>query len=178
MKSFNKKGALEVSINAIIILIFAIAILALGLTFMRNMFRGATKQFGEVSAQVKTDLIENLKSSSDKIAIQPISIDVDTTTKTGEVYYGIRNINDVEIDFYIPQPNCVSIDDPTDIRVPSVATYTRLTVKEGESDVQPAKITITSTTARTSFKCTIRVFDGEGGQLYSEKSFFVNVVEK
>lgn len=45
----NKKGALELSINAIVILIIAITMLGLGLGFVRGMFGKASGQFDELT---------------------------------------------------------------------------------------------------------------------------------
>ena len=45
----DKKGALELSINAIVILIIAITMLGLGLGFVRGMFGKASGQFEELT---------------------------------------------------------------------------------------------------------------------------------
>ena len=55
----QKKGALNLSINAIVILILAITMLGLGLAFMRNIFGSATKEFEEVSLIVKKSFINS-----------------------------------------------------------------------------------------------------------------------
>ena len=49
----KKKGSLTLSINAIVVLILAITMLGLGLSFMRNIFGGATEEFtGEAPTTV------------------------------------------------------------------------------------------------------------------------------
>jgi len=44
--AFNKKGSLGMSINAIVMLVMAMALLGLGLTFIRGMMGGATGKLG------------------------------------------------------------------------------------------------------------------------------------
>ena len=54
----DKKGALELSINAIVILIIAITMLGLGLGFVRGMFGKASGQFEELTgAEVPVDTV-------------------------------------------------------------------------------------------------------------------------
>ena len=51
-KKRGKKGSLNLSMNAIVVLILAITMLGLGLTFMRGLFKQATERVTEaVSAQ-------------------------------------------------------------------------------------------------------------------------------
>lgn len=172
----HKKGALEVSINAIIILIFAIAILALGLTFIRNMFTKTSGEFGQVTAQVKNDLINELKASNEKLAISPLTVEVDKTTKKGEVYYGVRNIFEDTKTFDVTIDECVPITGG-ETAVKLVYTYETIKVPAGETEVQPALVTITSSTVETSYKCTLTITDTDGTDLYASKPFFVNVVK-
>jgi len=47
------RGSLELSANAIVILIIAITILGLGLTFVRSLFGGLTEKFEEGAARVE-----------------------------------------------------------------------------------------------------------------------------
>jgi hypothetical protein len=60
LKKFNKKGALELSVNAIVIVVIAMTLLGLGLGFIRGMFTrigGITEAtFEKISEQLSTDL--------------------------------------------------------------------------------------------------------------------------
>ncbi len=75
-----KKGALDVSINAIVVIIFAITMLGLGLAFMKGMFG---KIGGEVSGVISSAKLENPPTASDPFTISPVQIDLkkgETTT--------------------------------------------------------------------------------------------------
>ena len=62
----QKRGALQLSINAIVVLILAITMLGLGLSFIKNIFGKATQEFEEVGGVIHDQLIEQMKET-DKI---------------------------------------------------------------------------------------------------------------
>ncbi|MBN2142283.1 hypothetical protein JW711_03045 [Candidatus Woesearchaeota archaeon] len=49
----NKKGSMELGVNAIVILIIALAILGLGIAFVTNLFRGGTDKLGSIIANTE-----------------------------------------------------------------------------------------------------------------------------
>ncbi len=71
----NKKAALELSVNAIVILIIAIVMLALGLGFVRTLFGGATEKIGDLIDQeidpVQPTSNNPLEFSRDRIQLAP-----------------------------------------------------------------------------------------------------------
>ena len=75
----NKKGSLELSVNAIVILILAITMLGLGLGFMKGMF-------GKVSAKVDTAIggtdIQNPATAENPFVL----VSKDAIIKRGENY--------------------------------------------------------------------------------------------
>lgn len=86
----NKKAALQLSINAIVILILAITILGLGLGFIKSQFGALTEQFGAVSAEIKSSLIEKIKESGELLVFNRAEIDA-KIGKPEEFYIGIKN---------------------------------------------------------------------------------------
>ena len=70
-KRISKKAAMELSINAIIILILAIVMLGLGLGFIRGMFSKVATQFEE---QIATEPEPASPSGSEPITISRESI--------------------------------------------------------------------------------------------------------
>jgi hypothetical protein len=86
----GKKGALELSINAIVVLILAITILGLGIAFIRGQFGALQEQFTGVSAEVKSELTNKLKSSGELVALPQNEIDV-TAGKVKTVDFGVQN---------------------------------------------------------------------------------------
>jgi hypothetical protein len=87
----NKKGALELSINAIVILIIAITMLGLALGFTRGMFGKASGQFDEmISTEAEPPTpssSEPLTFSKEKIiteASKPVILKIGVYNPTGE----------------------------------------------------------------------------------------------
>ena len=86
----SKKGSLNLSINAIVVLILAITMLGLGLAFMRNIFGSATKEFEEVGGTVKKQMIDQMKESSKIIDISNPKFLMGPGEKK-QVYIGFKN---------------------------------------------------------------------------------------
>lgn len=90
MINFQKRGSLQLSINAIVVLILAITILGLGLGFIKSQFATATENFDVANQQVKTDIVNELKQSGSLLTFKEAEFSI----KSGqpyEFYYGIRN---------------------------------------------------------------------------------------
>ena len=64
---FMKKASLNLSVNAIVVLILAITMLGLGLGFMKNTFGGVTEQFEQVSGDLERQLIQELESLREQV---------------------------------------------------------------------------------------------------------------
>ena len=86
----NKKASLELSINAIVILILAITMLGLGLGFMRSTFGSATSEFKKVSKEVEKQLIDRLKQSEEPVSLSVFSVEMEKNTKE-TILMGVRN---------------------------------------------------------------------------------------
>ena len=75
LRPIGKKADLSLSINAIVILILAITVMGLGLTFIRGLFKGATEKLG--SALEATDI------TNPPTAETPLTIDQKITWSVG-----------------------------------------------------------------------------------------------
>lgn len=87
----NKKGALELSITGVVVLIIAITVLGFAIYFIRNLFGQTTETIGQQLTQVQEQLRESMEASGQAIAL--------STGRTMEVkrgtsfehYLGIKN---------------------------------------------------------------------------------------
>jgi hypothetical protein len=93
---YGKKGALELSINAIVVLILAITILGLGIAFIRGQFGALQEQFTGVSAEVKTELTKKIKESGELVALPQNEIDVTSGTNK-RIFFGVQNAKSYEV---------------------------------------------------------------------------------
>ncbi|MEM4254024.1 MAG: hypothetical protein QXR48_01400 [Candidatus Woesearchaeota archaeon] len=88
---WNKKGALELSITAIVVLIIAITVLGLAIFFIKNLFKGGTEIFTGEMAKIKDQLRKNIEESGDPVVF---SKGTELEAKRGEkvdFYIGVRN---------------------------------------------------------------------------------------
>ncbi|MEM4264000.1 MAG: hypothetical protein QW666_03865 [Candidatus Woesearchaeota archaeon] len=86
----NKKAALEISINAIVVLILAITILGLGLGFIKSQFGTVSEQFTQVSSEIKSSLIEKIKESGELLVFNRAEIEA-KVGKPEAFYVGVKN---------------------------------------------------------------------------------------
>ena len=98
----SKKGSLNLSINAIVILILAITMLGLGLAFMRNIFGSATKEFEEVGGTVKKQMIDQMKQTTKIVDISSPKLKMKPGEKK-QVFLGFKNEGTGVLDFQIRQ---------------------------------------------------------------------------
>lgn len=88
---WNKKGALELSITAIVVLIIAITVLGLAIFFIKNLFKGGTEIFTTELAKIKGELRKNLEESGELVVM---SKGTELEVKRGspfEFHIGARN---------------------------------------------------------------------------------------
>ncbi len=86
----GRKASLELSINAIVVLILAITMLGLGLGFMRSTFGSTTSEFKKVSKEVEKQLIDRLKQAEEQVSLSVFSVEMEKNTKE-TILMGIRN---------------------------------------------------------------------------------------
>ncbi len=88
---WNKKGALELSITAIVVLIIAITVLGLAIFFIKNLFKGGTEIFTSELSKIKDTLRKNIEESGELVVM---SKGTEIEVKRGEKFefhIGARN---------------------------------------------------------------------------------------
>src|SRR3989338_6951315 len=95
----NKKASLELSINAIVILILAITMLGLGLGFMRNIFGSATDQFRQVTGAVEKQMIDQMKEGNKIVDLSRPKLTI-KKGKQEQIFIGFRNVKE-DINYYL-----------------------------------------------------------------------------
>ena len=105
-----KKGSLNLSINAIVVLILAITMLGLGLSFMKNIFGGATEEFEKVGGTVEKQMIEQMKESANIIELSRPSIDIKKAGKD-QIFIAMKNVQSESEQFKIITPDKSDLGD-------------------------------------------------------------------
>ena len=96
----NKKAALQLSINAIVIIVLAMTLLGLGLGFIRGMFSDITKTTGTVQEQVKNQILDDLRTGDKRLSFPSNRITVSSGDKE-DLAIGVKNTEDQELFFSI-----------------------------------------------------------------------------
>lgn len=88
----EKKGAVELSISTIVIVVLAVSMLILGLVLIRGIFKGATSVAEMSDEQLKNQMNE-LYGDTKKVSVYPDSkkITISLEDGTGQFGIGIRN---------------------------------------------------------------------------------------
>ncbi|MCK4522340.1 MAG: hypothetical protein KAU20_07245 [Nanoarchaeota archaeon] len=99
MKS-HKKGALNLSINAIVIIVLALTMLGLGLGFIRGMFKDITSTTGQVQEQIRQQILEDLRTGNKPLSFPVQRIKASVNEKK-DLAFGVMNTGDSSIDYTI-----------------------------------------------------------------------------
>ena len=86
----NKKGALELSITAIVILIIAITILGLGIGFIKKQFAAGTELVGGELTQIREQMKEDIKESGELLVLNMPETTV-SVGKPQDLLIGVKN---------------------------------------------------------------------------------------
>lgn len=196
----KKKGALQLSINAIVILILAITMLGLGLAFIKGLFGGTVEKLKGMTEQIEESERIELLSSPDKITL-PRVIKVEGRTK--ELYFAIRNINQYDMTYYVLSPtdetgadlgemtttvecfDAIGVEDKELIREwITFETYETRMVENGRSDILPLVIKISPSAKPTTYSCELDLVVKEApdapipqdveGTIYAKKRFDID----
>src|SRR3989344_3535177 len=93
---FNKKASLEISIQAIVIVVLAMTLLGLGLGFIKGMFKNITSTTEDVSEQVRQRVLDDLVQGDKKISFPKTEVLVERGGST-VLTVGIRNKEDRDL---------------------------------------------------------------------------------
>jgi len=172
----NKKGGLEISINAIVILILAITVLGIGLAFIRGMFKNTLGQLGEVSKDIENQMIEKIEEGEDRLTFLQNDIDIEKNEKK-DIYFGVRNDNDDPKIFDIEFKCESSMEEISEVEIEEYINFNYFKeTKELEKDeimVLKAVVEVSPNAVATTYMCTALIDNGE----YASKTFYVTVTK-
>jgi len=174
----KKRGSLNLSINAIVVLILAITMLGLGLSFMRNIFGGATEEFTKVSGTVEKQMIDQMKESNKVVDLSNPNLEIEIGG-SDQIFIGLKNEQQAAMDFTINPIVCESLNPEqlvcggaTGVEINYIGTPQ--TIQGGEVKVLPINVKVSTQANEGTCYCNIDVADNEGGKETTE--LIVNVV--
>ncbi|MBU0536595.1 MAG: hypothetical protein KKE20_06525 [Nanoarchaeota archaeon] len=196
-----KKASLELSINAIVIVVMAFVMLGLGLGFIRNQFKDIGSTTSQVQEQVKSQILDDLRTGNKKLSFPTTEVKMGTD-ESSVIAFGVKNTKDSSLKFCVVIEDLSKLPDDADecsspLENSNKANgdycggfnwdYTIQALDAGESAViglkffAPArkltylyKLKIISVADDSDGICEDTIVDA--GEEYSSKTFFANIV--
>ena len=171
-----KKGSLNLSIEAIVIVVIAFVVLGLGLGFVRNQFKKIGETTGDIQQQIRQQIIEDLRTGDKKLSFptSEVNLGKKESTNTG---IGIKNTKQGTLKYKIEVQ--ARGGDPIfgeDITDNFLYDFEVDELAPTDTRVVPIRITSETSAGTGQFKVVITdVTDGEPGVPYDSKSFFITV---
>jgi len=179
---FNKKASLEISIQAIVIVVLAMTLLGLGLGFIRGMFKNIGSTTEDVTEQVRQRILDDLITGDKKISFPKTDITID---KGGSsvLTVGVRNKKDTPLHYKM---RFTSISGPENqpIGADSLDSWFQFaktqvyTLPAADQEVRNIRLSIPTGVSSGSYFLTFDVIDDDlppPGNVYAQKDFFIVV---
>ena len=178
---FKKRASLEISIQAIVIVVLAMTLLGLGLGFIRGMFKSIGSTTQDVTEQVRQRVLDDLISGDKKVSFPKTEVSLD---KGGSeiLSVGIRNKKDTPLHYKMrftpiagPEGQLFFIDNPAWFQLEPY-TLQEYTLAAADAEVRNIRLSIPSSgIAAGSYFLTFDVVDDDLNSVYAQKDFFVVV---
>lgn len=181
--SFNKKASLEISIQAIVIVVLAMTLLGLGLGFIRGMFKNIGSTTEDVTEQVRQRVLDDLITGDKKVSFPKTEIIVD---KGGSqvLTVGIRNKKDTPLYYKMkfnpisgPDGGPFSIDNPRWFQLEEYSRQ-RYKLDAADSEIRSIRLSMPTSASSGSYFLTFEVVDDDlqpPHNVYAQKDFFIVV---
>ena len=176
---FHKKGSLEISIQAIVIVVLAMTLLGLGLGFIRKQFRGIGNIEEQVSEQVRQRILDDLISGDKKVSFPATDVTIDKGGST-VLTIGLKNKKDSPLHYTMkftpisgPDGGVFSITNPNWFQYGENKEYI---LAAADSDVRNIRLSVPTSVASGSYFLTFDIMDGDvsgADKTYAEKDFFI-----
>jgi|TARA_B100002003_G_C14120009_1_gene538664 hypothetical protein len=174
MRSFNKKASLELSIRAIVIVVLAMTLLGLGLGFVRNMFEDIGDTTGQVTEQIRSQILEDLRRGDRKLSFPTTELKLQIQ-RSKIIAVGVKNTVEDRLDFKI-EVNQIDANGQV-LTNPDLGTFIyntgTLSLEINEANVYPIRFTAGDNGDTGIFE--IKVIDTFNNVEYASKSFFITV---
>ena len=177
----NKKASLEISIQAIVIVVLAMTLLGLGLGFIRGLFKNLSSTTEDVTEQVRQRILDDLITGDKKISFPKTDINIDKGGST-VLTVGVRNKKDTSLHYKLrfnpisdPDGALFPIYNPSWFQFAENQVYT---LAAADSEIRSIRLSIPTRVSSGSYFLTFDVLDDDlppPGNVYAQKDFFIFV---
>jgi len=173
----NNKGAINLAIQLIVVIVIAVVILGLGVTFVKNLFGDIGDLTDQIQGELKDKILDDLRSSDKKLSFPQTEI-VINKKEAKVTALGIKNVKQGTLKYKVliedKGGDAIFGDSITDNFLYSGDVET---LSPTDTRVIPVRITAETLSGTGQFKISIiDVTDGETGEVFDSKNFFITVV--
>jgi len=183
----NKKGSLNLSIEAIVIVVIAFVVLGLGLGFVRSQIGQIQSTSTAVQEQISQQILDDLRTGNKKLSFPATKLVLETGEESVQAI-GVKNTADSELilkvgfqiktgerfsDFF---SEVMGTFETTGEEITSKIIWdsSKITFAAGESRVIPVTITAPDKTGNYLYKILVYRVTGENNEeIFDERTFFV-----
>lgn len=181
-KKWSKKASLNLSIEAIVIIVIAFTVLGLGLGFVKSQLGKMTEGAGAVQEQIQQQIMEDLRTGDKKINFPTDEVKLNKGDSK-QLAVGVKNTDEVPLKFKL-KVNLVdtgmdviskeTVKDNENFDVGSFIWNEKIqTLEPTEANVYPIKFIGGKHAETYTFEIVI---EREDGSVYATKSFFITIL--
>lgn len=174
--NFSKKGSLNLSIEAIVVMVIAFVVLGLGLGFVRGLFDEGTGTFEIIQDQVKQQILDDLRTGDKKLSFPATEITIGKR-ESKVTAIGIKNVKQGSLKYQIEIQGAGGEDKI----IFGEDLSNNFLYETGVGDLEPTEtrvipVRITSETLAGTGQFKIIIKDVTSSTTYDTKTFFITVV--
>ncbi len=175
-----KKGSLNLSIQAIVIIVIAFVVLGLGLTFVRGQFKSMTETSTGVQEQIRQQILEDLRTGDKKLSFPATTLTIEKG-EAQDIAIGVKNTKNTDLNFNIEIKAVKSQNDPakldTDLANDVKFFYAGGPFNLKTTDAEAYNIKINAAGNKDTYLINLKIVDQDNLDVpYAEKTFFVNII--
>jgi len=176
----NRKASLNLSIEAIVIVVIAFTVLGLGLGFVKSQIGDIQKTSSAVQEQISQQILDDLRTGNKKLSFPAAEITLGKK-ESSVTAIGIKNTLSGSLDYNIEIERSLGGEDifgatPEEVADHFLYTTDTDTLSATDTRVVPIRITTGTVAGTGQFKLTIFSVDEDGVKIpYDSKTFFITV---
>ena len=185
--STEKKGALELSISTIVVIVIGMAMLVLGLVLVRTIFTGTTKNIGQLNDKVRDEITKLFPDEGKDVVVYVTDGSSTIKVKPGEIGdagIGIRTVDGSAVTTRNRIQYKLSLDTADSTcrnantwLTPEVDIWSNVDEYSGSSTYSLVKVNVPKGTAKCLQKVNIDVRDGTTQENFGGTFFYVDVLK-
>ncbi len=180
----NKKGSLNLSIEAIVIVVIAFTVLGLGLGFVKTQIGDIGKTSSSIQEQISQQILDDLRTGNKKLSFPATKLTMGTNEESVQAI-GIKNTADspieITIAFQVKEGNAFKPfvseqlltfkNGANDVKSRIIWDDSTQTFKPGESRVFPVTITAPDKSGNYLYKIILKKQGTE--EEFDSRTFFI-----